>query len=80
MACDMLWTTGMTRHATDLSTRARSQRRILAAGVRMRGQWRYLVRSLHDPFTLGDEGADEPAAARVGSGRSTHRSVRAERA
>lgn len=46
----------MTRLATDRLTRARSQRRFLAAGIRVRGQWRYLVRSSNDPFTLGDEG------------------------
>lgn len=61
----------MTRHATDRTTRSRAQRRFLAAGIRVRGQWRYLVRSSSDPFTLGeaDDLAQRPPTARSESHR-----------
>ena len=64
----------MTRHAADRQNRVRNQqRRFLAAGVRVRGQWRYLVRASNDPFTLGEEAGESsterPAAARPGSHR-----------
>jgi hypothetical protein len=55
MACLMLCGPGMIRHAADRLTRSRAQRRFLAAGIRVRGQWRYLVRASNDPFTLGDD-------------------------
>jgi hypothetical protein len=58
----------MSRHATDRQNRVRNQRRFLAAGIRVRGQWRYLVRASHDPFTLGDE-AGESATERPPTGR-----------
>jgi hypothetical protein len=63
----------MIRLATDRQNRVRAQRRILAAGVRVRGQWRYLVRASNDPFTLGDEAVESsierPPASRPGSHR-----------
>jgi hypothetical protein len=61
----------MIRHATDRLNRTRSQRRFLAAGIRVRGQWRYLVRASNDPFTLGDEEptTERPPAARPGAHR-----------
>lgn len=63
----------MMRHATDRQNRARAQRRFLAAGVRVRGEWRYLVRSSSDPFTLGDDSVESsterPPASRSGSHR-----------
>jgi hypothetical protein len=60
----------MIRHATDRLNRTRAQRRFLAAGIRVRGQWRYLVRSSNDPFTLGDEeSAERPPATRPGTHR-----------
>ncbi len=37
--------------ANKMSVR-RPQRRLLAAGARIRGQWRYLVRSTCDPLTV----------------------------
>jgi len=79
MACRMLQRSGMIRHATDRLTRSRSQRRFLAAGIRVRGQWRYLVRASSDPFTLGDESVDAPG--RKTSVRATsHRGSLQERA
>jgi len=68
----------MTRQATDRLARSRAQRRILAAGVRVRGQWRYLVRSSSDPFTLGDE-SERPARDEQ-SLRGDHRASAQERA
>ena len=64
----------MIRHATDRQNRVRNaQRRFLAAGVRVKGQWRYLVRSSSDPFTLGEESPDS-ATERPPAGRpGTHR-------
>jgi hypothetical protein len=59
----------MTRQATDRLARSRSQR-LLAAGIRVRGQWRYLVRTSSDPFTLGDDGTrDAQRDERKPSGR-----------
>jgi len=75
----MLDRPAMTRLATDRLTRARSQRRFLAAGIRVRGQWRYLVRSSNDPFTLGDEG-ERPAGKDGASVRGGHRPSIQERA
>jgi hypothetical protein len=73
MARDMLLLRAMTRRSTDQLARVRSQRRILAAGIRMRGQWRYLVRSLRDPFTLGAAEGESteraPGATKIGAGR-----------
>jgi hypothetical protein len=64
----------MTRHATDRLNRVRSQRRILAAGVRFRGQWRYLVRTSNDPFTLGEEATSDSSPERPPGARpGTHR-------
>jgi hypothetical protein len=40
----------MTRLVATRTAHARSQRRLLAAGARIRGQWRYLVRTTRDPF------------------------------
>ena len=61
----------MIRHATDRLNRSRAQRRFLAAGIRVRGQWRYLVRSSSDPFTLGEaeQLAERPPATRSGNHR-----------
>jgi hypothetical protein len=60
----------MTRHTSDRQTRSRAQRRFLAAGIRVRGQWRYLVRSSNDPFTLGEaveDAAERPPTMRSGT-------------
>lgn len=63
----------MIRNATDRQNRSRAQRRFLAAGIRVRGQWRYLVRASSDPFTLGepiaDASSERPASPRSGSHR-----------
>jgi hypothetical protein len=40
----------MTRADTARSLHARSHKRLVAAGTRIRGQWRYLVRTTSDPF------------------------------
>ncbi|MEW6269437.1 MAG: hypothetical protein AB1689_09095 [Thermodesulfobacteriota bacterium] len=69
----------MTRRATDKLARMRSQRRILAAGIRMRGQWRYLVRSLRDPFTLGAENDVQPEGSRPRLRKARHASIPEER-
>lgn len=64
----------MIRHASDRQNRSRSQRRFLAAGIRVRGQWRYLVRSSNDPFTLGqssETSTERPATARPGNHRAS---------
>jgi hypothetical protein len=64
----------MIRHASDHHNRALAQRRFLAAGIRVRGQWRYLVRSSSDPFSLGEgsEGlAERPPASRPGNHRAS---------
>ena len=80
MACVMLCGPAMTRHATDRLTRTGSQRRFLAAGIRVQGQWRYLVRSSNDPFTLGDE-SDGTAAGHPGKTlRGNHRASAKESA
>jgi hypothetical protein len=63
----------MIRHATDRQNRVRTQRRFLAAGIRVRGQWRYLVRASNDPFTLGstdvEAASERPPASRPGRQR-----------
>ncbi|HEY8517514.1 MAG TPA: hypothetical protein VIS07_18545 [Candidatus Binatia bacterium] len=69
----------MTRRATDQLARMRSQRRILAAGTRMRGQWRYLVRSTHDPFTLGDHPGEAREPVRLQGRDHRQASVSEER-
>jgi hypothetical protein len=62
------------RQATDRQNRVRTQRRILAAGVRVRGQWRYLVRSSNDPFTLGAETPESATERAPGARPGSHRS------
>ena len=64
----------MIRQASDRQNRIRAQRRFLAAGIRVRGQWRYLVRSSSDPFTLGETSedlAERPPAPRPGNHRAS---------
>jgi hypothetical protein len=41
----------MSRLRLARATQSRNQRRIVAAGTRIRGQWRYQVRATRDPFT-----------------------------
>ena len=43
----------MTRLSAAKAPNARTQRRLLAAGARIRGHWRYLVRTTRDPFESG---------------------------
>ena len=63
----------MSLHATDRQNRVRAQRRFLAAGVRVRGQWRYLVRASNDPLTLGDEPSASATERPPASRRRDHR-------
>ena len=64
----------MTRSLAARTPHLRSQRRLLAAGTRIRGQWRYLVRATRDPFAEvgsasaagSDRGAGKRPCERVG--------------
>jgi hypothetical protein len=59
---------GMTRLQIAKASRGRPQRRIVAAGARIRGQWRYLVRSTRDPF-----GESSPPLGEASSKRDCER-------
>jgi hypothetical protein len=67
LARDVLSTTGMTRFHVDRAARIRSQRKLLAVGSRIRGQWRYLARSTKDPLLRPANAADP--AIRAGAAR-----------
>ncbi|HZR80721.1 MAG TPA: hypothetical protein VFD92_06470 [Candidatus Binatia bacterium] len=65
MARVLLNRASMTRLSAAKSPNARAQRRLLAAGARIRGQWRYLVRTTRDPFaSAAADGAPAPAIAK----------------
>jgi hypothetical protein len=63
----------MTRADTARSLHARSQKRLVAAGTRIRGQWRYLVRTTSDPFAEMPSGAMRDAQPRQAASDSSTR-------
>ncbi len=63
----------MTRNDTAKSLHARSQKRLVAAGTRIRGQWRYLVRTTSDPFAGMPAGAVRAAQPRQATADSSTR-------